>query len=53
MKIDAKAEFIIFSRKQQLNNCKTSKINIAGNNVKAESCMRYLDTFLIRNIQRA
>lgn len=42
----SKTEFIIFGSKQQLDKCNTSEIDIAGDLIQSESCIRYLGAFL-------
>ena len=42
----SKTEFIMFGSKQQLKKCTTDVININGDNIKPESCIRYLGAFL-------
>ena len=41
-----KTEFIMFGSRQQLEKCTTDHINIAGDSVKREGCIRYLVAFL-------
>ena len=36
----------MFGSRRQLNNCNTSKINIAGDNIKTETCIRFVGAIL-------
>ena len=42
----SKTEFIMFGSRPQLNKCQSKEIDIAGDTVKAEKCIRYLGAYL-------
>ena len=42
----SKTEFIIFGSRKQLDRCSTKLININGDEIKLEHCIRYLGAFL-------
>ena len=42
----SKTEFIMFGGKAQLDKCCTEDINIAGDDIRSEKCIRYLGAFL-------
>ena len=42
---NSKTEFIMFGSKAQLNKCSTNVINVAGENIKPVSTIRYLGAF--------
>ena len=43
---NSKTEFILFGSRGQLNKCQTKKINICGDFVNLQKCIRYLGVFL-------
>jgi hypothetical protein len=42
----SKTEYIMFGSRQQLSKCKTKEIDICGDKVKVQKCIRYLGAFL-------
>ena len=42
----AKTEFIMFGSKKQLDKCTSKSININGDEIRSENCIRYLGAFL-------
>ena len=42
----SKTEFIMFGSRPQLNKCRTKNIEIAGDKIESESCIRYLGAYL-------
>jgi hypothetical protein len=43
---NSKTEFILFGSRPQLNKCNTKEINICGNVIESQHCIRYLGAFL-------
>ena len=47
---DGKTEFILYGSRQQLLKCETTLINVNGNNIKREECIKYLGVSLDKNL---